>query len=162
MNTKEIGTKLGVVLLLLAGITGIAGATTFNTVSIQGQILIPSNCVFSANVATINFGTLQQGTSTNVNFAILLTNGGNIASNVFVSGADWTDGATHTFLAGNTLWNVATQASYTGTALTGSAVDTMRYVPSAGATNTLFWGSKAPLYQYPASYTQAISVSNSC
>ena len=154
--------------LLISAIVGILGAgiteaALYNTVSITGQLIIPSNCIFSTNAVTINFGTIQQGQNAGSTlFALNVVNSGNIGSNVFVSGASWVYGS-NTFAAGNTVWSKSSGTAFgSATALTGSAVDTLVYVPSAGAANTVYWSAAAPLYQAPGSYTQAISITNSC
>jgi hypothetical protein len=162
--------KLGVALLVLTVLAGTSAAALYNTVSISGTMTIGSNCVFSANTATIAFGSISQGTSVAATFGLLVTNGGNIASNVFVQGAGTalsTNGnwvyANNAFAVGNTVWTgVASQTFATANKLTAAAVDTTIIVPSGGATNTLYWGASAPLYQAPGAYVQSISVTNSC
>lgn len=154
--------------LLVSAIVGVLGAgiteaALYNTVSITGQLTIPSNCIFTTNTVTLSFGSIQQGSNAGSTlFALNAIDGGNIGSNVFVSGASWTYGS-NTFAVGNTVWSKSSGTSFgSATALTGSAVDTLVYVPSAGASNTVYWSAAAPLYQAPGSYTQAISITNSC
>ena len=154
--------------LLVSAIVGIFGAgvtyaALYNTVSITGQLTIPSNCIFSTNAVTLNFGSIAQGTNSgSTTFSINTINGGNIGSNVFVSGASWVYGS-NTFLVGNTVWSRSSGTAFgSATPLTGSAVDTLVYVPPAGASNTIYWSAAAPLYQAPGSYTQSISITNSC
>lgn len=168
-NLKALAFNLGVlafaVLLVFAltvGLASISGNFAFaNTVTsnIVASVNVPAVCGISLGASTINFGAIVPGSNVPTANAITDNNiGGDINANVLVSGTDWTYGSG---TVGNTLYSPTSQATYTGTSLTGSLVPTSVWI-GAGAANSLYFGLGIPIGTLAGSYTQTITIENSC
>jgi hypothetical protein len=165
VNKKEVGfgirLRISALLAALVMMTGLAFAT-FNTVTITSNLYIPSNCLFTTDIASFHLGSISQGTNVATTQNIITTtNSGNIASNILISGTTWSWGS-NSMVVGQTRWARTATAWASATALTASPADTLIYVPSAAATNTITWAAAVPLYQAPGTYAQTISLSSSC
>ena len=129
------------------------------TANVQGTCYIslsPNSIGFGPIVPTANVPTNVQVTDTD--------NGGNAAANVLVGGTDWSFAAN---TVGQTKWDAATQSTYAGTSLTNTLVTTGITVaaPSTGTPSTnspIYFGLAIPAGTTSGTYTQTITLENSC
>ncbi len=135
------------------------------TVSASASV---SNSVYvSAAPSSNTFGNVYPGSTYDTNVLFVDTdNGGNIESNIMISGAGWTFGS-NSIGVSNTLWSGASQSSYTGTALTGTLAATGLIIPGAtfsapSPSNSIYFGLGIPAGTAGGSYTQTITIENSC
>ena len=127
---------------------------------------VQSICYISLSPATISFGNVAS--SANVPTASGVTDtdtGGNAQASVLVEGSGWTGPSS--FGVSNTLWSGASQSSYTGTALTGTLAATGLIIPGAtfsapSPSNSIYFGLGIPAGTAGGSYTQTITIENSC
>ena len=129
------------------------------TVTVQGVCYIslsPNSIGFGPIVPTANVPTNVQVTDTD--------NGGNAAANVLVGGTAWSFAAN---TVGQTKWDAATQSTYAGTSLTNTLVTTGITIaaPSTGtpsANSPIYFGLAIPAGTASGTYTQTITLENSC
>ncbi|MCD6575860.1 MAG: hypothetical protein J7K73_01730 [Nanoarchaeota archaeon] len=155
------------VILLAAGIAfvGIAKAYT-DSDTITATVTVPAICTVNLSTNTINFNSVTPGTDTgSTNQQVTVTNGGNTpTTNTTIKGTNWDDGAGHTMAVGQTKWSTSSfDYSTSGTPLT--TTDTA--IPAgaslaAGSSFTLYFGVGVPNAQYPATYTQTITITMNC
>lgn len=144
--------------------SGIAFGSSSN---VAASVSISAVCYTSVTPTTISFGTLS--TNTNVPTNVLVTdqdNGGNVASYLYISGNDWTAGS-NSFGVSNTLWDPTTQATYVGTALSATSSNTAILIPAptvsvTTTSNSIYFGLGVPSGVAPGTYTQTITIQNSC
>jgi hypothetical protein len=154
-------------LSVFAGYIGIA-MTFGSTNTVSAAVTISNYCTFTTNTANINFGSnigLGSNTGTETN-TILITNTGNSASNVIVYGTNWASGSFN-FGVTNTVWSATASTPYasaTPLILTGVDTDILLPAPTSGGTttNTISFGLGIPVGQAPGTYSQTITLSNSC
>ena len=160
VNTKQVIAAIAI--LLAVDILGFSPALSFATGSsntIAASLSVPNTCVPEVSNTAISFPSTQPGGFANTANVVTVTNFGNAASNVLVSGTSWVAGA-NSFGVTNTLWS-ATSGANIGTQLTGSAVDT-KIVAAAGASNSIYFGANVPVSQAAGTYSQTITISTSC
>jgi hypothetical protein len=156
-----------------------AGLYTSNIVfqnSCQPSNSIPLTVPTTANVvgtcyislpSSISFGSVNPGSNTDTN--VIVTDNdinGNVAANVLVDGTTWVAGA-NSFGVSNTVWDAASQPSFTGNALTNALVLTPIVVPAPSlgtptTSNNIYFGVGIPQGTVAGSYTQNILIENSC
>lgn len=128
----------------------------FNTTTIT----FSGGCQISLSPNSITFGSLTPGSTYPTDIGVTDTNNGAVAANVLVSGGNWIGGAL-SFGVSNTLWSQSSEPTYTGTALTASLANTP-IVIGAGGSNSIYFGLGAPLATPAATYSQTITIENSC
>ena len=147
---------------------------TFNNVctapasnSITANVLVPATCFTALSPNAITFGVLVPGSSSNTN--VLVTDsdtGGNAQATLYVEGSDLTY-LSNTISVANTLWNPTSVASYTGNALTGGFASTgiILIAPTLGnptTSNSVYFGVRIPGGTPIGTYTQTVTIENSC
>ncbi len=153
-------------------IENLCGASETNTV-ITANVIVQGVCYISLSTTTLNFGTLTPTATYDTNAVVTDSDtGGNIAANVILqatsgSNGDWIGSGTNTIPVGNTLWDTASQSSYTGTPLTDSGTLTPIVVPAPNTVVTttsanVFFGLGVPAGTAGGTYTQNILIENSC
>jgi hypothetical protein len=168
---KNLATTLGSMLIVLAlaftflSIANIKVAAANSTSSnVVANVAVQSYCELGGTPQTIAFGTVIGGGTYDTNALITANTVGNTNGNILVFGTLWTY-ISNSFAVSYTLWNPTALASYTGNALTGSPVNTFIAVaPIAGsmATNNIYFGVQVPSGQAPDTYTQTITLQDSC
>lgn len=138
----------------------VAYATSYNGV-VTGSLTVGATCAISLSSSTLDFGTLAPQGNTITNAIITDTNSGTATANLLVSGTDWTSGS-NTIGVSNTLWDGTVQTSYTGTALTSTATDTGLTVAPNSGTQAIYFGVGIPSNALAGSYTETITLENSC
>jgi len=146
-------------------------STSANTVNVY--VNIGSTCYISLSPNTITFGSIVPSTSVPTN--VLVTdsdNGGNAQAAILVDGTNWalTSNSAITFGVSNTLWSSASNAIYAGNALTNTLNSnslTGITVPaptqaSPSANAPIYFGLAVPPGTLGGSYTQTITIENSC
>lgn len=150
-----------------------AGTLTSNVVA---NVIVSNTCFTSITPALPSFAAITPPGSDNTNLAITDTdNGGNQQATINIAGTGgsggtigyWTGPGTNTIPVGNTLWDSASQGSYTGTALTNALASTSITVATPNtvnpSTNTLVYlGLGIPAGQPAGAYSQQIEFQNSC
>ena len=168
-NKKREGFKIIEVMMALTIIFAVLFVAPLlfaggSTVSISGSVTVPNNCLFATDNSAITFGGasgVQTGTNTLTANVIKVTDGGNYATNILVSGTDWTwasSSVSNTFYA-NTL-NVGITDPRVAR-LSGASVDTKIPVNLISA-NAIYFGVNVPTGTSPGTYTQTISIISSC
>ncbi|MGC8687672.1 MAG: hypothetical protein ACP5RM_03165 [Candidatus Micrarchaeia archaeon] len=140
-------------------------SSSSNTVTLVANVV--GTCYISLSTNSISFGNVYA--SANVPTNVLVTdydNNGNVAATLMVSGTNW-QGATTTFGVSNTLWSAASQSSYTGNALTSTLTSTGITVPAPTQSSPtqsapIYFGLAVPPGTPGGSYTQTITIENSC
>ncbi len=169
---KNLATTLGSMLVVL---TIAFMVLSYTNVRITSANSTSSNVAASANVQsycelggapqTIAFGTYPgSGGSYDTNSLITANTIGNAAGNILVSGTTWAY-LSNSFAVGSTDWSASSQSSFTGTPLTGTPTDTniaMVPLPAVIATNDIYFGVNVPAGENPDTYTQTITLKNSC
>ncbi len=127
---------------------------TFTSTSISCTISItPTN--------SLAFGTLNGGKSTNTDVAVTDNNLGATNTYAWVSGGNWLLGGSFGFGVSNTMWDTASQITFTGTPLTLTATNTNIPVASSGS-NSIYFGVQVPSTTSAGTYNQLITVTNVC
>ena len=145
---------------------GPATAITTNTVATAN---VQSACFISLNTASIDFGSLDPNANVPTANQIIDTNqGGNVASNILVEGGNWISGSNN-FLPENTLWDVSSDATYTGNALSAIPTVTDTHIQIVAGTiaspnpaASIYFGVGVPAGQVAGAYTQNIVLENLC
>ena len=151
-----------------------ASQSIYNSIStanaITAMVDVQGTCYIALSTNTISFGSIVS--SANVPTNVLVTdtdNGGNVASTLMVEGNDWTQTANShtTFGVSNTLWDATSQGSYTGTALTNSLVTTGISIAAPNTvttttSNSIYFGLNIPGGTPAGTYSQDITIENSC
>jgi hypothetical protein len=133
------------------------------------SVTVGSTCFISLSPNTINFGNIYA--SANVPTNMLITdsdNGGNVEANVLVEGTSW-NGSSVSFGVSNTLYSPSTQSAYVGNALTSTLTLTTPLITVPAPTqsvptssNSIYFGLGVPPGTPAGSYTQTITIENSC
>ncbi len=146
-------------------ITNIRIAAANSTSSnVAASVNVLSYCEIGGVPNTINFGSITNGQSHDTNSLITANTIGNANGNILVYGTTWAY-LSNSFDITNTLWNPTSLNSNGGNALTASPVNTLiTLVPvdDATGTNNIYFGVNVPLGQAPDTYTQTITLQNSC
>ncbi len=119
-----------------------------------------STCTISLSPTSLLFGSVNPMSNTLTDNAILDTNSGNANADMFVYGTNWASGSNN-FGVSNTLWDATSQATYAGTALTLSAASTGITVSSTSS-NDIYFGVGVPGGASYGTYSQTITIENSC
>jgi hypothetical protein len=143
----------------------------YNSVSTSYQVTAYANVIGTCYIAlapvSINFGSVFASANVPTNMLVTDTdNGGNVAASLLIYGGNWISGSIN-FGVSNTLWNPTKLGAYSGNALTNSPVDTGIIVPqptqsAPSANNLIYFGLGVPGGTPGGSYTQTITIENSC
>lgn len=148
--------------------------TLSNTVSASATV--SSVCYITLTPTSINFGSIASGANVLTNVQVTDNDiNGNAAANVLIGGGTgpvspyngvWVSGG-NSFGIANTLFSGASQASYTGTAVTNTLTLTTIYVgaptqASPFVANSIYFGLNIPGGTAAGSYTTNIVIENSC
>ncbi|MEM0086889.1 MAG: hypothetical protein QXT36_01305 [Candidatus Micrarchaeaceae archaeon] len=147
--------------------------STYNAPSTQGMVVASANvqsvCYISLSPNTINFGSIYANANVPTNNLITDSNpGGNVQATLLVDGGNWIQSVNSLiqFGVGNTLWDAANQITYTGNALTATLSNTGIIIPASTYTttgsNSIYFGLGVPGGTPAGSYTQTITIENSC
>ena len=130
--------------------------------ALLGSIIpIQSTCTISLGQGTIDFGVFGSGSSIGTVNSITDTNSGNTNANVLVYGSGWSSGSS-SFGVSNTVWSGTVNSPYgSSTRLSSSPVSTGIQV-SASGNNNIYFGIGVPGGAPEGSYTQTITIENSC
>lgn len=154
------------VILIAAGIAFVGIAKAYSdSDTITASVTVPAICVVNLSTNTIDFSSVTPGTDTGSNNEqVTVTNSGNTpTTNTTIKGTNWDDGAGHTMPVGQTEWSTSAFTYGSGTALT--TTDTAIAAGAnlaAGSSFTLYFGVGVPNGQYPATYTQTITITMNC
>ena len=121
---------------------------------------ISSTCTISLSPNSLSFGVVDPGATTHTNAAVTDINQGAVGAFMYVYGGNWTSGAAN-FGVSNTLWDAASQSSYTGTPLGLTPSNTNIPVAAAGS-NSVYFGLGIPNGQGALTYNQIITIENVC
>ena len=134
--------------------------------TMNAKVAVQGTCYISLAPNAISFGSIVASANVPSNMLVTDTdNGGNVQATMLVEGTPWT-GPT-TFGVSNTLWDAASQAIYTGNALSNSLTTTGITIPAPNSivtstSNTIYFGLGIPGGTPAGSYTQTITIENSC
>ena len=129
--------------------------------SLKSTITVSNTCTFTVSNTAITFGGINPGNSVSTQNAILITNTGAVASNVFISGSAWTYG-TNSFGASNTAWDWKSGTSYaTANRLSSTQTDTL-YSLGGGSSKDIFFGVHVPSGEPIGTYSQTEDITSSC
>jgi len=143
----------------------------FNAISTSNSVTITANvvgtCYISLSPNSIDFGALSPTANVPTNFGVNdIDNGGNVAASLLVYGGDWTGPAT--FGISNTTWNATSGTPFsTASHLTGTAATTGISIPAptpsdTATSNSIYFGLGIPPGTPAGTYTQIITIENSC
>jgi hypothetical protein len=138
--------------------------------SITASVAVNPICYISLASTAISFGSIKSGSSRATNAIVTDSDtGGNAAASLLVGGTNWalTGSNSISFGVSNTLYDAAAQPTYIGTALTNNLVDTSITIPAPTQSNTItsnsiYFGLGIPGGAPAGSYTQTITIENSC
>jgi len=127
----------------------------------SGVITISSaTCTISLNPTSINFGSINPGSSIATSNAITDTNSGSANAYMFVYGGNWIGPAQ--FGVSNTTWSKSSGTAFaTANKLLSTPVNTTLIVPASGS-NTIYFGLGVPGGAPSGAYSQTITIENSC
>ncbi|MEM0149762.1 MAG: hypothetical protein QXW10_02610 [Candidatus Micrarchaeaceae archaeon] len=135
--------------------------------TITAKVAVQSTCYIALSTNAISFGSIVANANVPTNVIVTDTdNGGNVQANLLVAGTSWT-GPTTSFGVSNTLWSNAIQTSYTGNALTSTLATTPITIPApntidSSTSNSIYFGLGIPGGTPAGSYSQTITIENSC
>ncbi|MGC8729869.1 MAG: hypothetical protein ACP5RP_00575 [Candidatus Micrarchaeia archaeon] len=138
-----------------------------STNSITASVTVLGTCYISTSPNSINFGNLATGANTPTNSLVTVSDpGGNAAANVLVEGTNWASGS-NSFGVSNTTWSATAQTTYSGTALSNTLTNTGIVVPAptpstTTTSNSIYFGVQIPTATVAGTYTQTITIENSC
>ena len=141
--------------------------TSSATNTLTANVLVPASCFISLSSNAITFGALVPGGSYNTNVPITDNDiGGNAQATLYVEGGDWSY-LSNTIAVGNTLWNPSSASSYVGNSLTSGFASTGLVLPAPSlgtptTSNVVYFGVKIPGGTPSGTYTQTITIENSC
>ena len=159
-----LGTILTSVTVLAFGMLSIPGVTFGGTQSssVTASVNVPLYCGISVSPTSISFGSVSPGSSVPTNVLVTDTNAaGNTQANVLIDGTVWSS-SPNSFGVSNTLWDTTSQATYNGIALTSSLASTGETLAASAGSNTLYFGLAVPSSQAAGTYSQTITIENSC
>ncbi len=152
-------------LMLALGSVAFASSTTSN---VTANVAVESVCYINLSPNAISFGSMFPTETYPDN--VLVTDSdpnGNVAANVLVSGSNWVSG-TNSFGVSNTTWSATSSSTFLTTnrlsatpAITGitiAAPTTSSNTPS----NSIYFGLNVPGAIPAGTYTQTITIENSC
>jgi hypothetical protein len=120
----------------------------------------PPVCTIALSSNAISFGTLNPGTVNPDNVQIADTNSGDAVANVLVSGTDWASSAA-SFGVSNTSWSQTPLTSF-GTELVSNALKSTGIAIEPSSSNSIYFGLNMPGAIAAGTYTQTITIENSC
>ncbi len=133
----------------------VAGNTTTITFS-----PVTNTCTISLSPSTINFGKLNAGSNIATTNAITDSNLGNTNAYMLVYGGNWIGSAQ--FGVSNTTWASSSGVQFaTANKLSATPSNTLLVVPASGS-NTIYFGLEVPNGAPAGSYSQTITIENSC
>ncbi|MEM3661941.1 MAG: hypothetical protein QXG73_03880 [Candidatus Micrarchaeaceae archaeon] len=144
-------------------------SSTYNAPSTQGMVVASANvqsvCFISLSPNAINFGTIFANANVPTNNLITDSNpNGNAQATLFVYGGNWIGPSQ--FGVSNTLWDAAPQTTYNGIPLSNSLNTTGIIIPASTyntiGSNKIYFGLGVPGGTPAGSYTQTITIENSC
>ena len=175
---NKVWNVIAVLAAVLGAIGLIVGTAAYTyavgtSLTITSNVVVPSFCGFTAGVSNLDFKTMSAGTNTlTMTNSIVFTNTGNTNTNVLVQltsstgyvGWNGVTTPTQGFAASNTEWSKSAATAWlSGTAMTGSGVDTgLVMIATGGTTNTLYFGQAIPLYQGAQTYNTILTTTSSC
>ena len=122
----------------------------------------PSNtCTISLSPSGFAFGSLNPGTSIATTNSVTDTNSGNTNAYMYVYGSSWSGPGS--FDVSNTSWSGSSSIAY-GSANHLSSVpsNTLLLVPSGSGSNKIYWGLRVAPGAPTGTYSQTITIENSC
>jgi hypothetical protein len=122
----------------------------------------PSNtCTISLSPSGFAFGSLNPGTSIATTNSVTDTNSGNTNAYMYVYGSSWSGPGS--FDVSNTSWSGSSGIAY-GSANHLSSVpsNTLLLVPSGSGSNKIYWGLRVAPGAPTGTYSQTITIENSC
>ncbi|MEM3744521.1 MAG: hypothetical protein QW759_01635, partial [Candidatus Micrarchaeaceae archaeon] len=122
---------------------------------------VQQTCTISLPTNAINFGSINPNSNTPTSNAITDDNTGNANAYMLVYGGNWIGPGANSFGVGNTLWAATSQSTYSGTPLSATPSNTAIVVP-AGSSNSIYFGLGVPGGAPSGSYSQTITIENSC
>ncbi|MEM3181447.1 MAG: hypothetical protein QXV17_10330 [Candidatus Micrarchaeaceae archaeon] len=146
---------------------------TYNAPSTQGTVVASANvqsvCYISLTPNAINFGSIFANANVPTNNLITDSNtNGNTQATLLVYGGNWIQSANSAIQFGvsNTLWDAASQTTYNGIPLSNSLTNTGIIIPASTyntiGSNSIYFGLGVPGGTPAGSYTQTITIENSC
>lgn len=134
----------------------VAGNTT--------SITFPLSCYITLTPNTINFGNVNPNTNIATINSVVDSNSGNANANMLVYGGNWLVSSTlaNGFGVSNTSYASTSGVPYSSAnKLSKTATSTLLTVPASGS-NTIYFGLNIPPGVAANSYTQTITIENSC
>ncbi len=135
----------------------VAGNTTTITFS-------PAVCTISLSPATINFNSLLANSNIPTNDAVADTNGGSATANMLVYGGNWilSTNSLLQFGVSNTTWAASSNVQFaSANKLTNTPALTGILIPGS-TSNSIYFGLGVPGGTPAGSYSQTITIENSC
>ncbi|MGC8648594.1 MAG: hypothetical protein ACP5SJ_03860, partial [Candidatus Micrarchaeia archaeon] len=130
------------------------------SVTYTNAIVAAKTCTISLSPSAISFGMLNAGTSIATTNAITDSNTGNANAYIFVYGGNWIGPVQ--FGVSNTTWSKLSGTIYANAnKLLSTAVNTTIEVPASGS-NSIYFGVGVPGGAPYGSYSQTITIENSC
>ncbi|MGC8571822.1 MAG: hypothetical protein ACP5LH_00875 [Candidatus Micrarchaeia archaeon] len=132
--------------------------------SFTNVLVVPKTCTISLSNTLINFGSLTPSSSIGTINAITDSNSGGVNAIIYVYGGNWIVASTgaNGFGVSNTTYASTYNVAYTtANKLSPTATDTSIVVPASGS-NTIYFGVGIPGGASSGSYTQTITIENSC
>lgn len=142
-----------------------SNTVTSNTALAALTANVQGTCYISLAPPSIAFGSIAPNANVPTNVLVTDTdNGGNAAANVLVGGTDWSFGSA---TVGQTKWDATTQNTYTGNSLTTAPTTTgitvaAPSVSTPSTSNSIYFGLAIPGGTASGTYTQTITIENSC
>ncbi len=121
-------------------------------------------CQISLSTSSILFGDIIASETYSTTQVVTDVNNGGVPAYLWVYGGDWISGDNN-FGVGNTLWDVTSDDSYAGNALTLVTSNTFVLIPAntgSGGSNSIYFGLGIPTGQVAGTYTQNIVLTNVC
>ena len=128
-----------------------------------GEILSsPLNtCTISLNSGTINFNVVNPFSTIATVNSIIDTNNGNTNAHIFVSGTNWLDG-TNNFGVSNTTWSNLNNTPYSSANKLSTTAENTLLIVNPQSSNVIYFGLNVPKGINPGTYTQTVTIENSC
>ncbi len=143
------------------------------TANVEVTFTVQPTCYISLSSNAINFGQLAAGKNTGYTSNVIVDsdNGGNVAANILVNGTNWEEispATGNSFGVSNTVWGPSNTVAYSaGTHLTTIANNTNILIPAPTqstptTSNDIYFGLGIPGGTPAGTYTQTITIENSC
>lgn len=163
-NMIAAGASAAVVMAVLFGfamfgVVPFTSAGTYNG-NVAATVNVPAICSITLTPNTIDFGSIAPQGNVPTSNQITDDNTGDIIANTLIDGTAWS-GAPGSFGVSNTLWDSSTQATYNGIALSNTLTLTSVDV-GAYSSNSFYFGLGIPGTVLAGTYSQTITIENSC